>query len=224
MSEEEVKSVKVVLLGESGVGKTCLLSRFVSNIYDDRMLSNVSAAFSTKTMKFALFGGKKIRFDLWDTAGAEKLRSLTKILYKDAQVIIFVYDITYKESFNEIKDYWHKKIKENCEKNIIICLAGNKCDLFENEEVTEEEGKELAKEMGAIFKLTSPKEKIGINELFQTIGYKILPILYPNIENKENSLLYHTMMGDDEGFEIIEKENIKCDQFKVKKVKKKKSY
>ena len=208
MSEEEVKSVKVVLLGESGVGKTCLLSRFINYIYDEHTNANVTAAFSAKTMKFDFFGGKEIRFDLWDTAGVEKYRSITKFLYKDAQIVILVYDITRKESFNEIKDYWYEQIKENCPKNIIIGLAGNKCDLYKNEEVTEEEGKALSKEMGAIFKLTSPKYKTGINDLFQTIGYKVLPILFPKIENKENSLLYHTMMGDEEGFEIIEKENI----------------
>ena len=75
-----------------------------------------------------------------------------------------------RKSFNEIKDYWYNEVKENCQKNIIICLAGNKCDLYKNEVVTEEEGKEFAEEMGAIFKLTSPKYKTGINELFQTIG------------------------------------------------------
>ena len=208
MSEEEVKSVKVVLLGETGVGKTCIISRFINNIYDDKTTSNLTPAFTTKTMKFARLNGKEIRFDLWDTAGVEKYRSITKFLYKDAQVIILLYDITIKDSFNEIKDYWYEQIKENCPKNIIIGLAGNKCDLYENEVITEEEGKELAKEMGAIFQLTSPKEKIGIDELFQTIGNKILTNLFLGVENKENSLLYHTMMGDEEGFEIIEKENI----------------
>ena len=227
MSEEEEKSVKVVLLGEAGVGKTCIISRFVNNMYEDKTMSNISAAYATKTMKFDAFGGKEIKYELWDTAGQEKFRAVTRFLYKDAQVVILVYDITVKESFNEIKDYWYNQVKENCPTNTIICLAGNKCDLFEREAVTEEEGKELAKEMGAIFQLTSPKEKIGINELFQTIGYKILPNLFPNlIGNKGESLLYHTMMGDDDGFEIIDKKNIKnikLDEFAVKKIKGKKS-
>ena len=227
MSEEEVKSVKVVLLGESGVGKTCIISRFVNNIYEDNTMSNISAAYATKTMKFDAFGGKEIKYELWDTAGQEKFRAVTRFLYKDAQVVILVYDITVKESFNEIKDYWYNQVKENCPTNTIICLAGNKCDLFEREAVTEEEGKELAKEMGALFQLTSPKEKIGINELFQTVGYKVLPILFPNYKGKKGELLlYHTMMGDEEGFEIIEKKNIKnikLDEFAVKKIKGKKS-
>ena len=95
--------------------------------------------------------------------------------------------------------------------------------MFEKEEVTEEEGEKLAKEMGAFFKLTSPKEKVGVNELFQTIGYKALAVLFPNNKkNKGESLLYHTIMGDDEGFEIVENTNIKLDEYYVKKMKVKK--
>ena len=180
MSKEEVKSLKVVLLGEVGVGKTCIISRFVNNMFDDGIISNITASFSKKIMKFDAFGGKEIQYDLWDTAGQEKFRSITKTLYRDAHVIIFVYDITVRKTFNEIKDYWYVQVKENCIKNIILGLVGNKCDKFEEEEVTEEEGEKLAKEMGAFFKLTSPKEKVGVNELFQTIGYKALALLFPN--------------------------------------------
>ena len=227
MSEEEAKPVKAVLIGESGVGKTSIISRFVNNMYDDNSLSNMNVAFSAKNMKFDAFGGKEIKYELWDTAGQEKFRAVTRFLYKDAQVVILVYDITVKESFNEIKDYWYNQVKENCPTNTIICLEGNKCDLFEREAVTEEEGKELAKEMGAIFQLTSPKEKIGIDELFQTVGYKVLPNLFPNlIGNKGESLLYHTMMGDEDGFEIIDKKNlknIKLDEFVPKKIEGNKS-
>ena len=216
MSEEEVKSVKVVLLGETGVGKTCIISRFVNNLYDDKTTSNLTPAFTTKTMKFARLNGKEIRFDLWDTAGQERFRSVTKSLYRDAKVIILVYDITEKETFNEVKDYWYEQIKLNSANDVILGLAGNKCDLYENEVITEEEGKELAKEMGAIFKLTSSKEKVGINELFQDIGYKLLGSKGPNNnENQEQSSLFDTMM---DGFEIVDKKYIKLDEFPVKKM------
>ena len=216
MSEEEVKSVKVVLLGETGVGKTCIISRFVNNLYDDKTTSNLTPAFTTKTMKFARLNGKEIRFDLWDTAGQERFRSVTKSLYRDAKVIILVYDITEKETFNEVKDYWYEQIKLNSANDVILGLAGNKCDLYENEVITEEEGKELAKEMGAIFKVTSSKEKVGINELFQDIGYKLLGSIDPNNdENQEQSSLFNTMM---DGFEIVDKKYIKLDEFPVKKM------
>ena len=216
MSEEEEKSVKVVLLGETGVGKTCIISRFVNNLYDNKTTSNLTPAFTTKTMKFARLNGKEIRFDLWDTAGQERFRSVTKSLYRDAKVIILVYDITEKETFNEVKDYWYEQIKLNSANDVILGLAGNKCDLYENEVITEEEGKELAKEMGAIFKLTSSKEKVGINELFQDIGYKLLGSIDPNNDdNQEQSSLFNTMM---DGFEIVDKKYIKLDEFPVKKM------
>ena len=216
MSEDEAKPVKTVLIGEAGVGKTCIISRFVNNIYDDNTMSNINPAFSAKTMKFNAFGGKELRYDLWDTAGQEKYKSIAKFLYKDAQVIIFVYDITRIDSFDEIKNYWYKEVKENCNKGVILGLAGNKCDLFEREEVTEKQGKELATEMGAVFGFTSPKEKVGINELFQDIGYKLLGSIDPNNdENLEQSSLFNTMM---DGFEIVDKKYIKLDEFPVKKM------
>ncbi len=167
-------------------------------------------------MKFARLNGKEIRFDLWDTAGQERFRSVTKSLYRDAKVIILVYDITEKETFNAVKDYWYEQIKLNSANDVILGLAGNKCDLYENEVITEEEGKELAKEMGAIFKLTSSKEKVGINELFQDIGYKLLGSIDPNNdENQEQSSLFNTMI---DGFEIVDKKYIKLDEFPVKKM------
>ena len=221
MSEDEAKPVKTVLIGEAGVGKTCIISRFVNNIYDDNTMSNINPAFSAKTMKFNAFGGKELRYDLWDTAGQEKYKSIAKFLYKDAQVIIFVYDITRIDSFDEIKNYWYKEVKENCNKGVILGLVGNKCDLFEREKVTEKQGKELATEMGAVFRLTSPKEKVGINELFQDIGCKVLGNVVPNNKgNQEESSLFNTMMGD---FEIIDKKNIKLEEYNVKEVEIKKS-
>ena len=120
MSEEEKNLMKVILLGEFGVGKTCIISRFVDNIYDDKTMTTSSPAFVTKTMKFDDFGRKEIICSLWDTAGQEKFRALTRIFYKYAKVVIFVYDITVRESFNTIKDYWYEEVKENCPKNIIL--------------------------------------------------------------------------------------------------------
>ena len=221
MSEEEAKPVKAVLIGESGVGKTSIISRFVNNMYDDNSLSNINVAFSAKNMKFDAFGGKEIRYDLWDTAGQERFRSVAAAFYRDPQVIIFVYDITNIDSFNEIKNYWYKEVKEICAKNVVLGLAGNKCDLFENEAITEEEGKKLSEEIGAVFKLTSPKEKIGINDLFKDIGYKVLGnVCSNNNGNQEESSLFNTMMGD---FEIVDKKNIKLEEYNIKEVEIKKS-
>ena len=119
MADDDVaKTCKVVLLGESGVGKTCIIARFINNTFEDNIISTTGTSYAGKNMTFDEFNGKTIKFEIWDTAGQEKYRALTKIFYKDAGVAILVYDITRKESFEEIKNYWYNQIKEYAPKNI----------------------------------------------------------------------------------------------------------
>ena len=118
MADDNAKTCKVVLLGESGVGKTCIIARFINNTFEDNIMSTTGASYAVKTMSFDEFNGQSIKFEIWDTAGQEKYRALTKIFYKDAGVAILVYDITRKDSFDEIKNYWHNQIKEFAPKNI----------------------------------------------------------------------------------------------------------
>ena len=116
--DEGAQTCKVVLLGESGVGKTCIIARFINNTFEENLISTTGASYAGKTMTFDEFGGKSIKFEIWDTAGQGKYRSLTKIFYKDAGAAILVYDITRKESFEEIQKYWINQIKEFAPKNI----------------------------------------------------------------------------------------------------------
>ncbi len=191
MDDENAKSVKAVLLGESGVGKTCIIARFINNTFENNIMSTTGASYAGKTMSFDEFGGKCIKFEIWDTAGQEKYRALTKIFYKDAGVAILVYDITRKESFDEIKDYWYNQIKECAPKNIVIGIAANKCDLYDNEQVSEDEARNFANEIGAVFKLTSASTNQGIEELFKGVGCRVLDPNYSensdSNENKKNS-------------------------------------
>jgi len=172
--DEGAQTCKVVLLGESGVGKTCIIARFINNTFEENLISTTGASYAGKTMTFDEFGGKSIKFEIWDTAGQEKYRSLTKIFYKDAGAAILVYDITRKESFEEIQKYWINQIKEFAPKNIIIAIAANKSDLIEKEQVPEGDARKYAKEVGAIFKLTSACTAAGIEELFKSVGCKVL--------------------------------------------------
>ena len=110
-------SVKVVLLGESGVGKTSIINQFTTRKFNPKCNTSVSAQFTSKTIDFP-DQKKSIRFDIWDTVGQEKYRSLTKIFYKDAGAAILVYDITRKDSYEEIKKYWINQIKDFAPKNI----------------------------------------------------------------------------------------------------------
>ena len=116
--DDGAQTSKVVLLGESGVGKTCIIARFINNTFEENLISTTGASYAGKTMTFDEYQGKSIKFEIWDTAGQEKYRSLTKIFYKDAAVAILVYDITRKESYDEIQKYWYNQIKEFAPKNI----------------------------------------------------------------------------------------------------------
>ena len=167
-----METVKVVLIGESGVGKTSIISRYTTNTFDPQTLTSSSAQFLTKTIN--LNENTSIKFDIWDTAGQEKFKSLAKIFYKDAKVIILVYDITNKPSFETLKNYWYKEIMDNSISDLILAIVGNKSDLYENEQVTDKEGKLFAKEINAIFKSTSALSNRGINSLFTDIAKKCL--------------------------------------------------
>ena len=121
-NEGKSEICKVVLLGESSVGKTCIISRFVDNEFDKEILSTTGASYANKTLKFKDYNNKEILFEIWDTAGQEKYRSLTQLFYKDASIAILVYDITNEESYNELKNYWVNQIIEFAPKDISIIL------------------------------------------------------------------------------------------------------
>ena len=164
---------KVVLVGDTGVGKTCIIQRYVNNKYQEENESTIASSYTYKSLEFKEYN-KSISFDIWDTAGQELYRALAKNFYLNATIGIMVYDIRRKESFESIKDYWYEQLKVSGEDNMVIAIAGNKCDLFAQEEVPEAEVKKYAKEIGAVFRLTSCKEFIGINELFKECGEKYL--------------------------------------------------
>ena len=169
--DSNAESLKVVLLGESGVGKTSIISQLMEQEFNDEQTATTGATFSTKTM---VFDNKGICFEIWDTAGQEKYRALTKMFYKDAGAAILVYDITRQASFEELKNYWANQVKENAPKKIVLAVAANKSDLIDTEQVDEKTGRAFAKEIGAIFKSTSAKNQKGIEELFKDIGNKYL--------------------------------------------------
>ena len=173
---------KIVLLGDGGVGKTCIISRYISGQYDSASAATNGASFCSKSVNFSQLG-KTLLLDIWDTAGQERYRALTKFFYKDAAVCILVYDITKRKTFDNLKSYWYEQLKENSGKNIVVGIAGNKCDLYEEEDVPENEAREFAESIGAVFELTSAQNNTGINELFMNCGYKYLdPNFKPNID------------------------------------------
>ena len=179
---------KVVLVGESGVGKTCIIQRYINNSYNENTESTQASTYSYKTVEYKDFN-KSISFDIWDTAGQELYRAVAKNFYINASIGLLVYDIKRKESFEAIKNYWFEELKSSGEDNMIFGVAGNKCDLFQQEQVTEEEGKKFAKSIGAVFHLTSCKESIGIDELFEECGKKYLE-MNKLIDSKEKGKIH----------------------------------
>ena len=199
---------KVVLIGESGVGKTCIINQFMNGKFNADSLATLSTQFFRKNIVFS--GDKNITLDIWDTAGQEMFRSLNRIFYSNSKVVVLVYDVTNKKSFDELKNYWWGQIKENCNNNIIIALAANKCDLYEQRQVSDEEGEEFAESLGALFASTSAKNDSGITKLFEDIASRILD---PDFNFRANEQKKNNHKGNENG-------RIKIDAKVTKKKKK----
>ena len=184
------ESLKVVLVGESGVGKTSIINQFAKGVFNQDLMSTNGAMFTTIKKEFKDSNGrsKLISFEIWDTAGQEKYRSLAKMFFKEASVGLIIYDITSLKSFEEIKKYWLALVKENAPKNLILYIVGNKSDLIGKEVVKEEIAREYAKSENVNFYLTSAKDRIGIDELFTEIGNIYLKEFINSEENKERIL------------------------------------
>ena len=165
----EPEAIKVVLVGESGVGKTSIISQFTAHKFDPHRETSLSAQFITKIVEFADIG-KSIKFDIWDTVGQEKYRALAEIFYRDAKVIVFVYDITTDFSFQELKKYWYEETKSKSTGKPILALVANKIDLYNDQQVSNNDGMAFAQEIGAIFQTTSALSDQGISTLFENIG------------------------------------------------------
>lgn len=181
---EEILHIKCVLLGETAVGKSSLINRFVSNTFKSDFTSTMVGYCSTKQVYYEKTD-QKINYEIWDTAGQEKYRSLTKIFYQDSKVTLLVYDITRKDSFEAIKNYWYTEVRDNSPQDVIIAIVGNKSDLYEYEEVTEDEAKEFAKSVNAIYQQTSACNGSGVKELFDMIGNKIIkPEVFEELNRK----------------------------------------
>ena len=178
MSEGEETNVncidaKVVLVGESGVGKTSIIKQFTDHSFDPESKPSISSTFTSKIVNITN-SKKAIRFDLWDTAGQEKYRSLAKIFYKDARIIIFVYEITSNKSYEGLLNYWYQQVNSICLPDAVFAVVGNKNDLYNYAEVDEEAAIKWAESIGAIFQSTSALSNSGIDILFELVGKKLI--------------------------------------------------
>ena len=163
----EDEGIKLTLLGDAGVGKTCIISRYVDDTFIDNNNSTIGANYSEKTIKK---GNKDVQLNIWDTAGQEKFHSLGKHFYKDSYIVIFVYDITNQNSLENLKKIWYPDLQKYGEQYTILAVVGNKIDLYEKGHLADEaKAKAFAKEIKATFMLTSAKSGDGIEKLFETL-------------------------------------------------------
>lgn len=164
-----MKGIKVVIVGDTKVGKTCIAFRFIQGQFDDNTNPTVGAAFLTKVVQTS---SGSVRLQLWDTAGQEKFRTLAPMYYRSSKVAILVYDITNRKSFDSA-NVWANDITEKSPQQIKIILVGNKCDQEEARVISKEAGQKLATEIGAAeFTEVSALNGIGILELFNNIAEK----------------------------------------------------
>ena len=170
MSKKVDLEIKLAFIGQSTVGKTSLITQYTKKTFADTYLSTIGADQIIKELK--LENGVKVKLNIWDTAGQERFRSVNAIFLKGAQIVIMVYDITKRDTFDEIKNYWYNNVKSIIAKDTVLGIAGNKSDLYENEQVSKEEGQQYAQEIKAVFKETTATTFESINELINELVQK----------------------------------------------------
>ena len=174
------EEIKVVILGESGVGKSNIIYRYNGGEFNPNSLPNNSSFFMSKNL---IFGEKIYRINLWDTAGQEKYHSLTKIFLKETKIAFLVYAINDKLSFEKL-DFWYKIVKESCD-DAILAIIGNKKDLYEEEQINEEEAIKKAQSFNATFGLTSAlEEDTGFDEIITKVIKEYIQNKGESVENK----------------------------------------
>ena len=181
-------TIKLLLVGDSGVGKSSLLLRFCNDTFEE-LSPTIGVDFKLKYMDMA---GKRLKMTVWDTAGQERFRTLTSAYYRGAQGIVFVYDITRRETFDALAEVWSKEVDmystvDDCVKIVI----GNKVDKAKGEReegwVTREEGETFARESGSLFLECSAKTKVSVREAFEELVKGVMenPSLMEETANKD---------------------------------------
>ncbi|KAI5061925.1 hypothetical protein GOP47_0022464 [Adiantum capillus-veneris] len=180
-TKESEQLVKLLLIGDSGVGKSCLLLRYSDNLFSTSFIDTYGIDFKVKVVEL---NRKRYKLQIWDTAGQERFRTITLAYFRSAMGIVLVYDVTQESSFNNIR-YWMKKIEENASGNINRILVGNKADMDESKRaVSFDQGQALANEYGIKFYETSAKTDLNVENVFLSIAHDVQSRLAANPSTK----------------------------------------
>ncbi|GME71020.1 unnamed protein product [Ambrosiozyma monospora] len=181
------KTLKLLLVGDSGVGKSCLLLRFVDDKFNPSFITTIGIDFKIKTIEI---NGLKIKLQVWDTAGQERFRTITTAYYRGATGIIIVFDVCDENSFESVKK-WFQTVQQHAKDDAQLFLVGNKCDDSESRQVSTKQGELLAQELGLPFLESSAKSGINVNEVFYKLTELILErggddLQAPGVNDKVN--------------------------------------
>ena len=164
-------TLKFLLIGDSGVGKSCLLTRFVDDVFSPSFMSTVGIDFKIRSI--LLNSGGRVKLQIWDTAGQERFRTITKAFYRGAQAVLLVFDVTEKESFTSLP-LWLEEVERNAvDKEVPRILIGNKCDLVAKRIVGEAEAKVFASEHGYLYAETSANSGKNVQEVFMGMAERV---------------------------------------------------
>ena len=185
-TSNEVEFVfKILLLGDSEVGKSCFLMRYSDNVFVENYITTIGLDYKLKSVK--LDSGKTIKVQLWDTAGQDKYRTIAKNYFKGSHGILLLYDVTKQSSFQNIRD-WIQDIREEVSQKAIIFLIGNKIDLVDKRKISKEKGIELAEEYKLPFFEASAKSGENVDEVFKAL-YKKISEVYGDLEKEMGTKL-----------------------------------
>uniref|UniRef100_A0A5K3FPM5 Ras-related protein Rab-1A n=1 Tax=Mesocestoides corti TaxID=53468 RepID=A0A5K3FPM5_MESCO len=174
---------KLLLIGDSGVGKSCLLLRFSDDVYTDNFISTIGVDFKIRTIEL---DGHHVKLQIWDTAGQERFRTMTVAYYRGAHGIIVVYDITSEESFQNVET-WLEEIKRYARPDVTKIVVGNKSDLTDQRVVSYEQGKQFAANLGLQFLETSAKDSSNVEQAFFSMAGQILQVFKQNRQKQQSS-------------------------------------
>mmetsp|Transcript_6346 Transcript_6346/g.10568 ORF Transcript_6346/g.10568 Transcript_6346/m.10568 type:complete len:213 (+) Transcript_6346:83-721(+) len=161
--------IKLLLIGDSGVGKSCLLLRFSDDSFTPSFITTIGIDFKIRTIEL---DGRRIKLQIWDTAGQERFRTITTAYYRGAMGILLVYDVTDEKSFGNIRN-WIRNIEQHATESVNKMLIGNKCDMVDKKVIETERGQQLADEYSIKFMETSAKNSINVDQAFITLAQDI---------------------------------------------------
>ncbi len=182
--EKEDYKLKVVIIGDSGVGKTNLIKRFVSDTFNENSKATVGVEFLSKTYKI---NNHIFKIELWDTAGQERYKSITSVYYKGSKGALLVYDITSKVTFDNIGK-WITEIRDKTSKDITLMMVGNKTDLVQYREVSNEQALNKAKTLGIPLMETSALDSTNVKEAFHDLLKEMYKDMKSKLQNDNNNL------------------------------------